>query len=47
VSSLIGLLAHENTDVAIATVNLLQEMTDTDAGDANADDETTTTTTPP
>jgi len=37
VSSLIGLLAHENTDVAIATVNLLQEMTDTDAGDANAD----------
>lgn len=37
VSSLIGLLAHENTDVSIATVNLLQEMTDTDAGDANAD----------
>lgn len=37
VSSLIGLLAHENTDVAIATVNLLQEMTDADAGDANAD----------
>jgi len=39
VSSLIGLLAHENTDVAIATVNLLQEMTDTDAGDANAEED--------
>ncbi|XP_054722689.1 beta-catenin-like protein 1 [Uloborus diversus] len=30
VSSLLGLLSHENTDIAIAVVDLLQEMTDVD-----------------
>ncbi|XP_062314656.1 beta-catenin-like protein 1 [Osmerus eperlanus] len=30
VHSLLGLLSHENTDIAIAVVDLLQELTDTD-----------------
>jgi len=30
VQSLLGLLSHENTDVAVAVVDLLQEMTDVD-----------------
>ncbi|KAJ1433677.1 Catenin-beta-like protein [Ochromonadaceae sp. CCMP2298] len=31
VDSILGLLAHENTDISIAIVNLIQEMTDADA----------------
>ena len=30
VQSLLGLLSHENTDIAVAVVDLLQEMTDAD-----------------
>ena len=30
VSSILGMITHENTDISIATVGLLQEMTDTD-----------------
>ena len=30
VSSLLGLLSHENADVSVAVVDLLQEMTDVD-----------------
>ena len=30
VKSLLGLLGHENTDISIAVVDLLQEMTDVD-----------------
>jgi len=31
VQSLLGLLSHENTDISVAVVDLLQEMTDADA----------------
>ncbi|KAF0297570.1 Beta-catenin-like protein 1 [Amphibalanus amphitrite] len=41
VSSLLALLAHENTDIAIAVIDLLQELTDvetdTDEGERGAD----------
>lgn len=30
VTSVLGLLSHENTDISIAIVDLLQEMTDVD-----------------
>lgn len=30
VPTLLGLLAHDNTDIAVAVVNLLQELTDID-----------------
>lgn len=30
ISSLLGLLSHENTDVSVAVVDLLQELTDVD-----------------
>ena len=30
VPTLLGLLSHENTDVSVAVVNLLQELTDLD-----------------
>jgi len=30
VSSMLGLLSHENTDISVATVDLLQELTDVD-----------------
>lgn len=30
VPTLLGLLAHDNTDISVAVVNLLQELTDTD-----------------
>jgi beta-catenin-like protein 1 len=30
IASLVGLLSHENTDISVATVDLLQEMTDVD-----------------
>ena len=30
VSSMLGLLSHENTDIAVGTVDLLQELTDVD-----------------
>ena len=30
VQSMLGLLSHENTDISVAVVDLLQEMTDAD-----------------
>ena len=30
ISTLLGLLSHENTDIAVAAIDLLQELTDTD-----------------
>ena len=37
VASLVGLLAHENTDIAIAVCQVLSELTDEDAGVDDAD----------
>lgn len=31
VTSILGMITHENTDISIATINLLQEMTDVDS----------------
>ena len=36
VPSIVGLLAHENTDIAIAVVNLLHELCDEDVLDVCA-----------
>ncbi|KAG0151505.1 hypothetical protein CROQUDRAFT_502628 [Cronartium quercuum f. sp. fusiforme G11] len=39
VVSLLGLLAHENVDIAIAVIEILEELTDEDILDAHDDDE--------
>ena len=38
VQTLLGLLSHENTDVAVSVVNLLQELTDVDSLNESVDD---------
>lgn len=40
VKSILSLLAHENLDISIATVELLQELTDTDALEDEEDNAT-------
>lgn len=39
IPSLLSLLSHENTDIAIDAVELLNELTDEDVGAAAADNE--------
>lgn len=37
VATLVSLFAHENSDIVVAVIDLLQEMTDTDALEDNSD----------
>ena len=39
VQTLVGLLSHDNSDIAIAVVDLLQQLTDADVEDDDDDDE--------
>lgn len=38
VPTLLGLLSHDNTDISVAVVNLLQELTDIDTLNENEED---------
>lgn len=39
VASLLSLLSHENTDIAIDTIDLINELTDEDVGMASSEDD--------
>jgi beta-catenin-like protein 1 len=39
VSSLMSLLSHENTDIAIDTIDLINELTDEDVGMASSEED--------
>lgn len=37
IQTLLGLLSHENTDVSVTVINLIQELTDVDASEESID----------